>query len=413
MTEESVEAVLPGPVSLARRMGDVGSWMMRDPLQLGAGASRRAGDVDDVISMAGGLPATESLPAREIGEAVARVVTSPRAAAALQYSSAPGLPELRAWIAGAASIEQGRHVDESQVIVTSGGLQALDVVGKTLLDPGDLVAVDEPAFPASLHCLRMYQPELVAIPVDADGLDVFELAERLEAGIRPKVVYTVATFHNPTGVTLTAERRALLADLAERYGFVVVEDNPYAALRFRGSPVPPLAAYGDRVITLGSFSKTLGPGLRVGWVVVPPWLAEPIARAKRWSDLHTSTLMQHALVELLGRPGWWEAHVASLPSIYRERCAALRAAVAAHLGGVLEVNDPEGGLFVWGRVVAPGVGAGDLLDAAVRRGVTFVAGAQFAVHNPDPATLRLSFAGHPPERLELAVHRLAEAAATL
>ncbi len=402
MSDESVEAILPGPVPLARRMGEVGTWVMRDPLRLG--------DVSDVISLAGGLPAGETLPAAEIGEAVMRVTTSRLATTALQYSAAEGLPVLRAWIAGRASLQRGRPVAASQVVVTAGGLQGLDVIARALLDPGDLVAIDEPVFPGSLHCLEMYQPEFLSIPVDDDGLDVDALAERLEGGLRPKLVYTVATFHNPTGATLSDVRRRKLADLAERYGFVVAEDEPYTALRFRGDPVPPVAAYSDHVITIGSFSKTLGPGLRAGWVVVPPALADAVVRAKRWSDLHTSTLMQYALVELLGRDAWFDEHLARLPGVYGQRCAALRAAVAAHLPGVLEVNDPAGGLFVWGRVVAPGLSADDLLDAAVRRGVSYVSGPQFAVHHPDPATMRMSFAGSSPERLELAARRLADAA---
>ncbi len=401
---ESVEAILPGPVPLARRMGELGTWVMRDPLRLG--------EVGDVISLAGGLPAGETLPAAEIGEAVRQVATSKLATAALQYSAAEGLPALRAWIADRASADRGRLVDPSQVVVTTGGLQGLDVIARTLLDPGDLVAIDEPVFPGSLHCLEMYQPEFLAIPVDADGLDVGALAERLAGGQRPKLVYTVATFHNPTGATLTDVRRRELADLAERYGFVVAEDEPYPALRFRGNPVPPIAAYSDRIVTIGSFSKTLGPGLRVGWVVVPRALADAVGRAKRWSDLHTSTLMQYALIELLGRAGWYDAHLATLPVVYGRRCGALRAAVGEHLAGVVEVNDPAGGLFVWGRVVAPGLSADDLLDAAVRRGVTYVSGPQFAVHNPDPATMRMSFAGSSPERLELAARRLADAAIT-
>ncbi len=405
MSDEAIEAILPGPVALARRMGGVGSWMIRDPLRLG--------DDSDVISMAGGFPAPESLPAAEIGAAGARVLGSARATAALQYSAAQGLPELREWIATRATAQRGQPVHPDQVIVTAGALQALDVVSKALIDPGDVVAIDDPAFPASLHCLRMYQSEVLAVDVDDEGMDVDALAERLAGGHRPKLVYTVATFHNPTGATLTAARRMRLADLAERYGFAVVEDDPYSALRFRGEPVPPVSAYSDRVLTLGSFSKTLGPGLRIGWVIAPPALAEAITRAKRWSDLHTSTFVQFTLLELLGQPGWWEAHLARLPGLYRERCAALRSAVATHLAGVLEVNDPAGGLFVWGRVVAAGIGADDLLDAAVRRGVSFVSGPQFAVHRPDPATLRLSFAGHPPDRLDLAVRRLAAAAASL
>ncbi|WP_165035131.1 PLP-dependent aminotransferase family protein [Candidatus Protofrankia californiensis] len=402
--DESVEAILPGPVRLARRMGEVGTWVMRDPLRLG--------EVADVISLAGGLPAGETLPAVEIGEAVTQVVTSRQAVTALQYSSAEGLPELRAWIADRASADRGRPVDPGQVVVTAGGLQGLDVIARVLLDPGDLVAVEEPVFPGSLHCLEMYQPEFLAVPVDDDGMDVSALAERLAGGLRPKLVYTVATFHNPTGVTLSAPRRRELADLAERFEFMVVEDEPYTALRFRGDPLRPVAAYSDNVITIGSFSKTLGPGLRAGWVVVPPAFAGAVGRAKRWSDLHTSTLLQYTLVTLLGRDGWFDAHLARLPAVYGQRCAALRDAVARYLPGVLEVNDPAGGLFVWGRVVA-GLSADDLLDAAIRAGVSYVCGPQFAVYNPDPATLRMSFAGNSPQRLELAARRLADAATTV
>jgi 2-aminoadipate transaminase len=244
------------------------------------------------------------------------------------------------------------------------------------------------------------------IAVDADGLDVERLAALLDDGVPVKLVYTVAAFQNPTGATLSAERRARLAELAERWGFVVIEDDPYGHLRWAGSPLDPVAARTGRAIRLGTSSKTVAGGLRVGWAVIGAALGDVRAgatRVKQATDLHTSTLSQRVLVRLLTEPGWYEAQVARIVPLYRERALALDAALTQHLGDRLSWRRPDGGMFLWAGV--DGADTTDtLLPTAIDHGVAFVPGGAFSEAATD--RIRLSFSVLRPDELTEAARRL-------
>lgn len=384
------------PVQPAKRALAARSSVIREILRLTSDGS--------VLSLAGGIPAPDAIPLDELRAAAATVASE-----AFQYTPTEGYPPLRALLAPMAAAELGRPVAEDQVLVTSGSQQALDLLARVLLDPGDLVAVEHPGYLGAIQALEAAEPVFLAVPVDGDGLDVDFLAAALAGGARPKLVYTVATFSNPSGASLSSPRRVALAALAERYGFLVVEDDPYSHLRFRGSPLPPIAAHGERVVRLGTVSKTVAPGLRVGWAVGSAALVALLARAKQAADLQASTLGQALATELLGRPDWLARQTARIVPCYAERASALAAALRDALGDALELPEPEGGMFLWARL--PGVDAAALLPEAIERGVAFVPGPAFAVPGGGPLAdgLRLSFATLDPSELAEAARRLGAA----
>ena len=362
----------------------------------------RHADRDDVISLAGGIPAPHLFPAAALAEIAGRRYG---AGEGLQYGLTEGEIELREWIV-AHHRTSGDVLTAEQVLVTTGSQQALDLVGRVLLDPGDEVVVGDPVYVGALQALRFHQPTLVTVPVDAHGLDVDALAARLAEGCRPKLVHIVPNFDNPTGAVLAVERRAQLGALADRHGFVVVEDDPYARLRFEGEALPGMASYTERVIRLRSTSKIVAPGLRVGWLAGPESLVRAAVIAKQAMDLHTSTASQVVLAELLARPGWLDAHVAGLVPWYRDGRDALVASVEQHLPSA-EFTRPTGGMFCWLRL--PGVDTTALLDPAIEAGMAFVPGRAFAVERDLGDHLRLSFATASPDELGVAVRRLAGA----
>ena len=383
----------------ARRMEHLRSSAIRDLLAV----TQRPG----MISLGGGLPAPESFPVDELREVTDRILRE-RPTALLQYSTTEGAPELRAWVAERAAADRCRVVEPEQVLVTHGSQQALDLVAKVFLDPGVTVAIDEPGYVGAIQALSVFEPRFLPVPVDGDGLDVAALEALLAAGERPRLVYTVVNFQNPTGATLALDRRRRLAELAERYGFLVVEDDPYHALRFAGEHLPSTAAWTDNIVTLGTFSKLVVPGLRVGYVVAPLWLREGMAKVKQGADLHTSSWGQVLLAELVSEPGWLAEHVAELVEIYGTRAEALASAVERHLGDRFAFQRPDGGMFLWGRL-AGGVEARPFLAAALERQVAFVPGDAFYTGEPDRSTLRLSYATATPAELDEGARRLAVA----
>ncbi len=379
----------------------VGSSAIRDLLELT--------ERPEIISFAGGLPDPATFPADAIAAATARVLeTDP--GAALQYSTTEGHPGLRAWIADRRGAATGA------VLITHGSQQALDLVARTLLEPGDAVVLADPAYVGALQVLRLAQADLIGVPSDEDGLRVDLLARRLAAGLRPRLVYVVATFDNPSGSTLSAARRAALADLADRYGFWIVDDDPYGELHWPGpdgaaAPAgPSLRQLSDRVITLGSFSKILSPGLRLGYLVAPEALTRELAINKQATDLHTSTLSQRVVHEIVAEPGFLDAHLDRIRAVYATRSAALADALVAELGEHLRFARPRGGMFVWARVEGGGpVDTQARLSVALAHGVAYVPGAAFAVDRAATAplpTLRLSFAGAPVEAFAEGARRL-------
>jgi len=356
-------------------------------------------DRPEVISLAGGLPSPRHFPVEETRRAMSELLHGDPGA--LQYSSTEGNPDLREWIAA-------RHgVRPDRVLVTTGSQQALDLVARAMLEVGDPVALADPGYVGAIQAFRLSGGSLLAVPTDGDGLCTEALEEHLDAGRRPRLVYVVPNFHNPTGATLSSRRARHLARLADRFGFLIIEDDPYGDIRFSGQAPPPLASLTERVVSIGTISKVLFPGLRVGWMVAPASLAPSLALVKQAVDLHTSTLAQSVALDLLTRPGFLPRHVEVLRAHYESQARVLSDALAGEFGHELEFTFPDGGLFVWARVHRPGVDTTALLPKAIDHGVGYVPGSAFSVTAPHRASLRLSYATVAPDDLADGARRLA------
>ena len=390
----------PTTPALAARLRGVASSPVRDLLALL--------ERPEVISFAGGLPAPELFDVDGLRSAFDRVLSSPAARRALQYAPTEGDPRLRELVA-ARMTGRGLTTTAADLLVTTGSQQALTLVTTALLDPGAVVAVEEPTYLAALQCFALAGARVVPVASDDDGLDPDAL-EAVFARERPALLYLVPTFANPTGRTLPAERRAAVVALAARYGVWVVEDDPYGELRYRGAAVPALASVPgaeDRVLHLGSFSKIASPGLRLGWLRAPAALMGPLTVAKQAADLHTSTIDQAAAAEWLATVDL-DAHVRGLCAAYRERRDAMVGALPAALPDGSSWSDPDGGMFTWVRL--PGdVDTTALLRTALSHDVAFVPGAPFFAGTPDRATLRMSFTTNTPGVITEGVRRLGAA----
>lgn len=381
-------------MSPARRLHGVKSSPVRDLLAL----TRRP----EVISFAGGLPAPELFDVDGWRDAFAKAADDRRN---LQYATTEGDPVLRGVLAERMT-RRGLPTADSDLLVTTGSQQALTLVTTTLIEPGDVVAVEEPTYLAALQCFQLAGARIVPVASDEHGMVPSALAEVLERD-RPTLVYVVATFANPSGRTLPASRRREIAALAAEHDVWVVEDDPYGELRYRGEPVPELATYGDKVLYLGSLSKIGAPGLRLGWLRAPASLMPAAVIAKQAADLHTSTIDQAAAAVYLTSTDL-DRHVAGLCTAYRERRDTMIAALPDTVPGGTVWSDPDGGMFVWLRL--PGqVDTADLLRTALDHNVAFVPGAPFFATTPDPATMRLSFTTNPPEDIVEGMRRLAAA----
>lgn len=363
------------------------------------------------IPLTGGIPAPDVLPVRELAESFAAVLTDPAAArVALPYTVPQGVPELRVWLAAREQID-----DPDRVHVTNGALHALSLVLQATLDPGDLVLVENPTFPLVLRLLQYCGARWEPVPVDEHGLDVDALEQRLRAGVRPRLVYVIPDFQNPTAVTLSDGRRRRLVELAERYGFLVLADNPYQELAFDGRGLPGLDIDSDRVVRANTFSKTLGPGLRIGWLVLPRWLRDPVAVIRSNTDQFTSLVTQRAVTDLVTRPGRFDAIVQRARIAYARRAATLRVALSVETEGALEVPDVDGGLFLWARVTRPVLDADQVLERALVEGTSFQPGRYFGADSTDgsgPAFrqhLRLGFSAVAERDLGEAARRLGRA----
>jgi DNA-binding transcriptional MocR family regulator len=393
---------VPEPLpSLSARLADVQSSPVRDILKL----TQRA----EVISFAGGLPAAELFPAEMAAQAFAAALAPTVVARALQYSTTEGDPELRALLAQRLS-GRGLATEAHEIIVTTGSQQALGLVASVLLDPDDVVLVENPSYLAALQSFGFAGARMVAASCDEQGLDPDALPG-LIAEHRPKFLYLVPTFQNPTGRTLPAERRARLAEIAAEQGLWLVEDDPYGELRYDGEPLAPIASYpgaSDRTVTVSSLSKVLAPGLRIGFLRAPEQLLGPLSVAKQAADLHTSTVDQHA-ARICLQTGDLDDHIDLICAEYRRRRDALLGGLAEALPEGSTHNHPDGGMFVWARL-PEGWNATELLRAALAHDVAFVPGAPFYATDPDPRTLRLSFTTHPPAEIVEGLARLKAAA---
>ena len=361
----------------------------------------------DVLSLAGGMPSPETFPVEDLA-AAARTAIEDRPEIALQYARTDGLTELRTVLADMATAASGRSVAADEVIVTTGSQQALDLIARAFLAPGDTVAIESPGYLGAVQALGARCPTWLPIPVDGDGLDTDALAAALAAGHRPKLVYTATDFQNPTGAVLDPDRRRHLARLADEFGFLVVEDDPYGAIRF-GEPVHlPVSAWTDRCISLGTTSKTIAPGLRVGWAVGPPEVIAALSLLKQATDLNTSALTQHLALDLLRTPGWIDERTRQLRGFYRPRAELLADALRRALPDA-EVPPSRGGLFLWLRL--PGADTTALLPRAVDHGVAYVPGSAFHTDGTVSEQLRVSYATLGPGELAEAASRLGRALA--
>jgi 2-aminoadipate transaminase len=362
-----------------------------------------------LLTLAGGLPPAEAFPFAALTAAAERLLASGDGSV-LQYAPTEGDPRLVGLIADDVERRLGITGAVGRVLVTTGSQQALDLVAKILLDPGDVAVVECPTYVGALRAIAAYEPRIVSVPVDGEGMDTEILDGLLAGGLRPKLCYLVSNFSNPSGATLSPGRRAHLAELSRRYGFLVVEDDPYGQLRFRGDDLPAVASYPDAdVLYLGSFSKTVAPGLRVGYAVAPSWLGRQLVVAKQATDLTSSSFTQQLVAELLETPGWLASHLDGLRSLYSTRAAALATSLDHHVGGRIGpfLTVPDGGMFLWATIAADGVDGASLTTACLAHDVAIVPGTEFAVGGGFDRDVRLSFSLLPPADLDEAARRIA------
>jgi 2-aminoadipate transaminase len=365
-------------------------------------------EMPNMLSLAGGLPTPDSFPLPDLRREADRLLGEygPRV---VQYSATDGVIDLRTWIASHYSVELGRPVAvDGEIIVTHGSQQALDLLAKVLVDPGDVVVSESPAYLGAVQALELFEPRFEVIPGDEHGMCVELLAERLAAGLRPKLVYVVPNFHNPSGATMSLERRRLLARLADEHELLIIEDDPYGAIRFAGEPLPPVASFTSRVVYLSTFSKIVAPGFRVGWMIGPPEVMAMVARAKQAADLHTATFPQMLLANIVSQPGWLDAQKARIVPMYRDRCTALADAIDERIGDRIRFHRPEGGMFLWTEFDdIPDTKV--LLQHAVEAGVAFVPGSAFTIDQAPDSKARFSYSTLSPDQLGEAVARLTRA----
>ncbi|MFE9111900.1 PLP-dependent aminotransferase family protein [Streptomyces collinus] len=383
---------------LAARARAVGGSPVRDILAVTARP--------EVINFAGGLPAPELFDAKGIAAAYEAVLAE-APARALQYSTTEGEPALRDALA-ARTTARGLPTGPDDLLVTTGSQQALSLLATALVEPGDTVLVENPCYLAALQAFGFAGARVLAVPGDEHGVDPGAL-EELVVRERPKLLYTVPTFQNPTGRTLPAGRRAAVAAVAARHGLWIVEDDPYGELRYEGERLPWIAAHPgaeDRTVLLGSFSKVMAPGLRLGWLRAPGELRRACTVAKQAADLHTPTVNQLAAARYLADNDL-DAHVARVAGVYRERRDAMLSGLAAALPTGSVWNRPEGGMFLWARLPQP-YDTTALLPRVVRENVAYVPGAPFYAGTPDRTTLRLCFVTQTPEEIGEGLRRLGE-----
>jgi len=364
----------------------------------------------DVISFAGGLPAPELFPVEDV-RAAADAVLAGDGRAALQYGLTEGHPPLREWIAAHLRATVGIAAKPEELLITHGSQQGLDLVARVLLDPGDIVLTENPAYLGALQVFQAYEATPVGIRCDEQGLLPSALSEWLEKSPRrAKLLYLIPNYQNPTGVRLASSRRAEIAAIAARHGLPILEDDPYGRLRYSGEEAPAIAslAEGGSAIYLGSTSKILAPGLRVAWVHAPDaGLRSKLTVAKQASDLHTSSFTQRLVTQYLARPGLFEAHLGRLREVYGRRRDLMLAALARELPAGCVWTKPEGGLFLW--VTLPAAwNATELFAEAAAAKVAFVPGDSFWVGAPVRNTLRLNFSNATEAAIETGVARLGE-----
>ncbi len=355
----------------------------------------------EVISFAGGLPAPATFPVDQMRAALEKVLIN-NGREALQYSTTEGYAPLREWIAARVGTP-GAPVSPDEVLIVSGSQQGLDLLAKALIDPGDTLLVETPTYLGALQAFSLFSPQFVSVASDEDGLLPDALSESMRGA---KFLYCLPNFQNPTGRLLPEDRRHALAARARDLDLLILEDDPYGALSYDGETPPSIRSLApERTVYMGSFSKVLAPGLRLGYVIAPAALRAKLVQAKQATDLHTATLSQQAVYEVI-KDGFLDTHIPTIRKLYREQCEAMLAALTHHMPEGVRWNKPRGGMFLWAEL-PQGMDATAVLAKAVAQNVAFVPGAPFYAANPEIEALRLAFVTVPPPRIEEGVERLA------
>jgi len=390
----------------AQRTQRMGSSAIRELLKLT--------EKPDIISFAGGLPAPEVFPVDQFQEACKSVLQD-YGAQALQYGTTEGYLPLREQIAR-HSARYGIEVTPDNILITSGSQQALDLLGKIFINPGDRILVESPTYLGALQAWNAYGAEYVSVPVDKSGMNTDALEEALRTG--PKFIYVLPNFQNPSGVTLSLSRRERLIDLADQYGVPIIEDDPYGQLRYEGEHLPSVvlldhrfrdntnAAFSGNVIYLSTFSKILAPGIRLAWVIAPREVIQKLVQAKQGADLHTATFNQIVAHEV-SRGGFLDEHIRLIRDKYRERRDVMLAAMDRFFPPEVDWTHPEGGLFLWGTLPSY-LSSAEVLKAAVERKVAFVPGEPFHPNGGGHNTMRINFSNATPDKISEGIRRLGE-----
>ena len=393
------------PLSFADRLNNVETSAIRELFKL----LGKPG----IISFAGGFPDSAMFDVEGLREASQRALAE-EPGGALQYGATEGYDPLRAQLAAFERSKGVADLEPHQLIVTTGSQQALDLLGKTMINPGDKVIVEGPTFLATIQCFRLYGADVQSAPIDAHGVQVDKLEEMIRAH-KPKFVYVIPTFGNPSGALLSLERRRRILELAVKYQVLIVEDDPYGDLYFGEAPPPSILALtkevpGSRewVAHCGSMSKVLSPGLRVGWLVAQPELLAKATMCKQFSDAHTSTFAQATAAQYL-QSGRMPETLKNVRGKYGERASVMAESLKKELGDAIAFTAPQGGLFFWARLTGKGANAGEFAKRAIEQNVAFVPGAPFFAKDPDVATLRLSFATADVAKIREGMARLAKA----
>ena len=357
----------------------------------------------EVISFAGGLPSDASFPVPQLKAAFEKVLKdAPQAA--LQYSTTDGYAPLREWVAAEKS-KSGATIKPEQVIIVSGSQQALDLIGKVFINEGDKVLVEAPTYLGALQAFDLFFPKYVSLPSDEDGLDADQITAEHAQGA--KFLYALPNFQNPTGRLMTEARRQALVAKARELNLLVIEDDPYGELWYTSAPPPSLLSrMPERVIQMGSFSKILAPGLRLGYIVAPEEIARKFEQVKQATDLHTATLTQRAVYEVV-KDGFLNEHIPTIRSMYHTQAQAMLSALDEHMPTGVKWNQPAGGMFLW-LELPEGMDSEDMLKKALERNIAYVPGTPFYANEPVRNTLRLAFVTVPEEKIRAGVKVLGE-----
>jgi len=393
---ESGELIMS--IEFAERMSKVQKSFIREILKVT--------ENPEIISFAGGLPNPESFPVKEIQESSQRVLTE-NGNDVLQYSTTEGYLPLREYIAERYFKRYGLKVEARDILMTNGSQQALDLIGKVLVDKGDNIIIERPGYLGAIQAFSLYEPVFQSVPVNEDGIDIEQLENALEL-YKPKLVYTVPNFQNPSGITYSKENREMAANALKKHDTIFIEDDPYGELRFIGQDLPPIKTYlGNNSIMLGSFSKIVAPAMRLGWICAKGEIMEKLVVAKQAADLHTNYYSQRVVHQFL-MDNDLENHIKKIRQMYKSQRDCMVSAIERYFPEEVKSTKPEGGMFIWGTL-PEGISSMDLFELAAKENVAFVPGDSFYADEKNVNTFRLNYTNSSEEMIEEGIRRLARA----